>query len=41
MVLVIPLFSTQHLKGNTGAFSRIKTGLKVMDKIWDGNPFEV
>ena len=26
MVPVVPLFSTEHLKGNTGSFSRIKTG---------------
>ena len=25
MVPVVPLFSTQHVKGNTGSFSRIKT----------------
>ena len=38
MVPVVPLFSTQHLKGNTGSFLRIKIGQrKVMDKIWDGN----
>ena len=25
---VVPLFSTQHVKGNTGSFSRIKIGQK-------------
>ena len=28
MVPVVPLFSTQHIKGNTGSFSRIKIGQK-------------
>jgi len=41
MVPVVPSFSTQHLKGNTGSFLRIKIGQrKVMDKIWDGNPLK-
>jgi len=41
-VPVVPLFSTEHLKGNTGSFSRIKTGkINVMDKIWDRKSFEV
>ena len=28
LVPVVPLFSAQHLKGNTGFFSRIKIGQK-------------
>ena len=35
MVQVVPLFSTQHLKGNTGS-NELKTA--VMDRIWHGNP---
>jgi len=38
MVPVVPLFSTQHEKGNTGSFSRIKIKNNVMDKIWYRNP---
>ena len=29
MVPVVPLFSTQHFKGNTGSFSRIKIEQKI------------
>ena len=28
-------------KLRTGSFSRIKAGEKVMDKIWDGNPWKL
>ena len=38
LVPVVPLFGTQHQKGNIDYFSRIKIGKNVMDNIWYRNP---
>jgi len=37
---MLPCLPLTILKGNTGSFSRIKIGKKVMDKIRDGNPLK-
>ena len=42
MVPVVPLFSTQHWTGKILALSQeLRYENNVMDKIWDGNSFEV
>ena len=42
MVPVVPLFSTEHSKGEILALSQeLRWDNKVMDKIWDRKSFEV
>ena len=42
MVLVVPLFITEHSKGKILALSQeLRKGKNVMDKIWDRKSFEV